>query len=177
MNFKFFNITIGAIYLYAFTILSQAGYDAYFGIPPHYLSYSIRENTIFLYGLVQGFWVSFLVSWYWYSIFIIAIALLWFYKKKYLFITSIILLVIFLYSAFDIGIHAGENRKVFLKFLPDCEYSQNVGKHIIPDLYDGKALVVPVDENNKMRGGFELKDFSDGECRVMIDLNFGEVNQ
>lgn len=150
----------------------QYGFNSYYGIPPNFIDFSIKENIIFFFQLSQLFLgISTANAWIWtiLIIFILIIALiikLFFNKFKKLF--SIILLLILgstLFGFYYFGDFIAKNNDLFYVLLPNCS-AIGPEKYIAPIIYNDKAIFITVDDQNNLKSGFIVKEISDLSCAI-----------
>lgn len=173
---------LGAIYLYAASILTAFGYNSYFDIPSGFISYSIRENTIFFYILFLSLklFVS-SVAWYIWVLLAVLIILSFFFKiiRIISYFLLILFLLIFLGSTIKLGENIAKDTKDFFVPATDCALVASTANYIIPNFYGGEAIFVPYSKNddgqNKMLGGFVVKDLSEADCRIIYSNNIGKI--
>jgi len=168
---KLWTIPAATIYIYALTILTQYGATSYFNIPANFISISPTENTIYAYNLFK-LALEFipLIKWWEWVIVVIVFCFALFYFRilgKILISTITILLILFLYNAVNFGEFLAENQTNFLTLSPECSSLGKGETYIIPVIDNGKAILIPIDENSKKIGNsFLVKDVAELSCKL-----------
>jgi hypothetical protein len=174
---KFWNIPIITVYLYAVAILTQHGFNSYFNIPSNFIEFSIKENIVYFFQLFQLALaiVGVMKFWMWIVVLVgaIVIAILCFFDYVYEIIFTSILIGGALVGSYYFGNFLAINTSTFYVPLSDCQLIGQ-GKYIIPVFYDSKAILVSIDENNKLGNGFMVKEMSDLSCKIELK-NIGKI--
>lgn len=181
---SFWKLPVLTIYLYAITILAQFGFNNYFGIPYNFVEGSVITNTIYVYTLVQlaigvfasmGFWgwFDFLVI----LIFAFAVIVMLFNRPgRVISGFAALIAIAFLWGSVSFGQLIAKTEPSFYVVPTDC-LSNVVASttYIVPNFYEGKAIVVPVDENKKIEGSFFLQDISSPACQLSKRYSVGPI--
>lgn len=173
-----------AIYFYTAAVLTQSGYLFYFGIPKSFVEASLKENIIFFYEfsiIAQG--IASLLSWaIWILLFLSAliIVLLYLYYdfwRSYFTVMGILSLFIILMGFFNYGKFLASAIPEFLVPSPDCSLVKNDARYIVPIVdISGQAVFVPIDQTNKLIGGFFVKNISNESCKLEVQ-NIGKLTK
>jgi hypothetical protein len=176
-------VSIGAVCLYVTTIFIQFGYNSYFSIPSEFISFSIRENTLFFRLLVEAF-LLFLASIKWWWILVVSIIIGgYFYAKirKLIGLAVIVFVGLFMWRTISLGELIAQNQSTFFVLADDCTAMGTSTTYFIPNFYDGKALLVPYtkeqSDTKKIGSGFIVRDLSELPCRVVYNYHFGKVEK
>ncbi len=172
---KFLGVfTILGIYISGITILIQSGYNAYFGIPSAFIESSLKENVLYFFQLFN-LWKSVvvLITWWMWVIFIVAVlVIIFFYFSHYIIRKMIIfaglaLAILLLLASYNFGGSWAADRTNFYILPHGCLTVDQKETYLIPTLYDGKAVLVPFDENTRrLKDGFMVKDISELPCMI-----------
>ena len=173
------------IYLYAITILAQFGFNNYFNIPYNFVEGSITTNTVYARTLVQLL-VSMFTSmgfWGWFN-FLVVLALvvdvvvMVFRKPGTIFSGILVLIAIaFLWGSVSFGNLVAKTDTSFYVLPAGCLSTAEASTtYIVPNFYEGKAMVVPVDENKKIAGGFFLQEITPA-CQLTMKYSVGPVTK
>lgn len=162
------------IYFWGATILFQYGYNSYFFIPSNFIEVSIRENIIYFFNLSQiaGGILSSFNFWKYFSLIILLLSLWIFYiisnfTKKIFLILVFILSVFLLYGSYNFGIFWAETRIEYYVIPNECLSLDNDMKYIIPTFFETKAIVIPIDENNRnINNSILIKEIADINCEI-----------
>ncbi len=176
--------SIGAICLYVATIFIQFGYNSYFNIPSEFISFSIRENTLFFRIFTQGL-LLFLASirWYLWMLIGILVALSFWSPKirKVVYLALIAFAAVFLWRTVSLGELVAKDQSAYFMLADDCTAMGTTTKYFIPNFYNEKALLVPYTKNqnsqNIMGSGFIVKDLSQLPCTVVYNYQFGKIEK
>ena len=78
------------------------------------------------------------------------------------------LAIILLVGSFGLGSFIAQQKKSFLVLPSACHAGDGGVVYVIPDIYEGKAILVPIDlkNNNKLGNGFMLIDISALSCKL-----------
>lgn len=161
-----------SVYFYAVTILTQYGYNSYFGIPSNFIEASIKENIISFFQLFRiGFIIVGLISWWmWIVVGLSGAIILYISSYKYKTVVSSILFALLgalLWSSYAFGGWVGANTTSFYIVPSKCIPIEEDKTYIISSFYDGKAIIVPIDQANKrIGGGFLIRNVSDLPCEL-----------
>lgn len=170
---KLWGLPTISIYLYGVTILTQYGFYSYFGIPSKYIESSIKENIIFFFQMfrlakdVAGF-----MKWWVWIMLVVAITVIFLlynseaWYRKILNVLGIMALLFLLYGTYNFGVLLGKTNTVFYVLGPECVSVEKPESYVIPDLTQDKLILIPIDENRKILGGFLIKDTSDIPCKI-----------
>ena len=169
---KLWSIPIITVYLYAVTILTQWGYYSFFSIPSDFVEASIKDNIVYFFTLFKvAEEVAGVLKWYVWAMLIFTILIVGFvYTFNYTYkrlITALgtLILIFFLINSYNFGNALAKNSILFL--VPDvgCSGISN-GPYIIPGISNNQVILVPIDKNNKMLGGFIVKNIPDLGCKL-----------
>jgi len=171
---KFITITVVAVYIYAVTILTRFGYASYFNLPTDFITSSLKENIIFFFQLSQ-LAISVLTSIHWWMWIVLGIVGLIIFAIYALFIhrTLIATLLVLaggislLFGFYHFGNLLAASTVNFYTLPADCPSIGPDAKYIIADIYDGKAIFVPIDaETRKLRNGLIVKEVTSLGCQM-----------
>lgn len=166
------NIPVLSVYFYAVTILTQYGYNSYFGIPSNFIEASIKENIIYFFQLLQiASEVAGIMGWWMWIVIILAVCVvLYLSNHRYQWVVSslgAILLGVLLWGSYNFGELIAANTTNFYVLPSKCASINGDGSYIIPSFYDGKAILVSIDRDNKRtEGGFLIRNISDLLCEM-----------
>jgi hypothetical protein len=167
---KFWTLPILAIYMYCLTILTQYGFLAYFNIPSSFIEVSIRDNAIYAYSLFEAIksliWIVQWWQWLIAALLFTAGSIFLHNFGKIILAGVTILMIIFLANAVRFGNALAQNQTNFLIMAPDCPPINGSRDYIVPSIYQGNAILVPVDKDMKIQGGFLLKAVSEMSCKL-----------
>lgn len=169
----FWSFPVLTVYFYAANILTQYGYISYFDIPSSFIESSIKDNIIYFFYLIKIAFNLFGLLSPWVLLIVIPVILmivvffdLW-SLRRLIYKWSPIVLLIFLYYSYDLGSKTAEYMETHLVVQAECLNLDNNFIYIAPDIYDSKLILVPVDKtNNKIKGGFFVKNSSDINCEI-----------
>ncbi len=177
MHKLFWSIPGLTIYAYATNILIQHGFYSYFGIPSDFINASITTNIINYFGLFQlvKATMGLIVWWMWFILVPIILVLVFLYYmdsryQKIIVTFGTLVLIFFLYTSFNFGIQLAKGSEFFYAPISNC-ISKDGTEYVIPGFYQDKAILVSIDPNNKMRGGFIVRDLAQISC----ELNFQRI--
>lgn len=180
---RLWSIPIALAYLYAVTVLTQYGYYSYFNIPTNFIDASISSNTIYTYSIATAAWQLIVsIPLLWKIVIGIAVAIasfisgIFFNNHKIIFVwIGTGLAGILLIGSFGLGGFIARDKKNFLILSPTCSITNQNVQYVIPDIYEGMAILVPIDpkNNNKIGNGFVLKDISTLPC----GLEYSEIGR
>ncbi|HBM46110.1 MAG: hypothetical protein UT05_C0007G0015 [Parcubacteria group bacterium GW2011_GWF2_38_76] len=158
------------VYLYGVVILTQYGYNSYFNIPSSFIDYSIKENFVFFYGLFNLILIFLgTISW-WTWLFVVLLVffsyIFYFEFGKIIKFTTIFLLLYALYSSYNFGYLLAENSSEFNTLTDSCSLLKDGNSYIIPNFYQGKAILASINSENKLIGEVSIKDLSDINCSI-----------
>lgn len=170
---KLLNLTIITAYIYSITILTYYGYVSFFNIPSSFVSASIQGNVIylfFLFGILKA--VTGLMAWWMWVIFgflMAIIAFIYYCNTWYSLIIKLLIAVpfiLFLISSYNFGGFLAANSKNFYILSSDCQSVGSDNSYIIPAMSETEAVLIPIDENKKMKGGFLIKNMAELSCKM-----------
>ena len=169
----FWSIPAITVYFYSANILAQYGYISYFGISTSFLESSLKDNIIYFFQLFKVIFSLFGLINAWYLLIIVPVILMIsiFYNpyswRKVAYFVSPILLLLFLWFSYDFAYKLASYTESYYVIAPECINSDKEAIYIIPDIYDSKLILVPVDKaTNRMKGGFFVKNSSDINCII-----------
>lgn len=164
------SLPVLSVYFYAVTILTQHGYNSYFGIPSNFIEASLKENIINFFQLFQiAFGIAGLISWWMWVVVALSIAIVLYLSNfKYKAVISSVLFAILgalSWSSYAFGGWVGANITSFYSAPSKCISMGEDKVYIIPSFYDGKAIIVPIDQTNKIiEEGFLIRNISELPC-------------
>jgi len=168
---KLLSIPIISAYLYGVTILTQYGFNSYFGIPSSYLESSITQNFVYFFQLFQlaSAVAGAMKWWMWLVIILGALTILFIYASHFIWqkiisFVAILLLCLMLYGSYNFGTLLGQSTPEFYVPVAGCVSLDQNTKYIIPSFYQGKAILVSITESNTLAGSVLLKDLSELGC-------------
>lgn len=168
---RLWSLPVISVYLYGITILTQYGFNSYFNIPSNFIEASIKENIIYFFQLFQlASAVAGLMKWWMWAVVIIAGLIIFFFFsfhslwRKLISFAGLLLLGYLLYGSYNFGIILAKNSAEFYVPAANCELLEKDTPYIIPSFYQGKAILVPIDENRKMTGSILVKDLAELGC-------------
>ena len=182
MRGRVWSIPAIAAYFYVATILAEYGYNSYFGIPPDFVRASLSENIIYFFQLLTAskdalgqigllMWVvvvvvaAFIVFLYYYH---------WLFKTIFGAIGTGIFFLFLLWGSFNIGKGAAINTTYFWVLSPNCLFAENGSEYIIPTISDSWVVLIPIDKQNTMKGGFLVRNINDIPCTLEYK-NIGKI--
>ena len=163
-----------SVYLYGITILTQYGFNSYFNIPSSFIESSIKENIIYFFQLFQlASSVAGLMKWWMWLVAILAILIITFFYnfsgyRKVIALCGTLLLGYLLYGSYNFGILLAKNTSTFYVPAQNCSSLDKNTSYIIPNFYQGKAILVSVDNNKKLTGSVLVKDLSEPGCSTEL---------
>jgi len=172
----FWSIPVLTVYFYAANILTQYGYISYFNIPSSFIESSLRDNIVYFFDLfkvISTITFNIVISIKWWLLLIVPVVLIiaafWdpyhWRKTKYLFLP--ILLLISLYFSYDFGNKLASYNENYNIVSPECINMDKENIYIIPDIYDTKLILIPIDKKtNKIKNGYLVKNSTDLNCIV-----------
>ena len=170
-----------AVYFYTATVLTEYGYASYFKIPANFISASLSDNIIYFFQLfTAGKYGIGLIRWYTWLILgliIVFIAFLYYSHhlwKKFFTLAGVIIFFLLLGGFFHFGEKLAANNAEFWVPASDCPPIGSDARYIIPSLNENVAVFVPIDQNNKMTGGFLVKNIADLPCKLEYK-NIGKI--
>lgn len=180
---KLLTIPIISVYLYGITILTQYGFNSYFNIPSNLIDASITENFIFFF---QMFHLASAVAgamkwWMWLVLVVSGLIVLLFYlsHKFWRFVISafgFFILAYFLYGSYNFGQLVAKTGAEFYVPSESCTALNSVARYIIPSFHGESAILVAIDENNKLTGEIEVKNMSELGCGTQ-KKNVGQIKR
>ncbi len=167
-----------AVYFYTATVLTNYGFISYFNIPSSFIDASLRDNIVFFYQLVTVYG-SILSEMRWYVGAALGLAagfimlLCWYGNVwKGIFTTiGTVLLLLYLTTFFKLGGIIAAAQTSFLVPSSDCSVGSS---YIIPVINGNQAVLVPIDQNHKMTGGFLVKNTADLSC-IIEQKDIGKI--
>lgn len=168
---KLWSIPVISVYLYGITILTQYGFNSYFNIPSNLIEASIRENIIYFFQLFQlASAVAGLMKWWMWAVVILTGLIIFFFFsfhsgwRKFISFCGILLFGYLLYGSFNFGMVLAKNTVEFYVPASNCASLDKDTTYVIPNFYQGKAILVPIDISKKMSGSILVKDLSELGC-------------
>jgi len=180
---KFWSIPVFTVYFYAANILMQYGYISYFGISSSFIESSIKDNILYFFDLFQIV-VIFIgqLKWWVALILILPVVIIvdlckrnsrW---RKFFNILLIILFISSLYFSYKLGGKIAEVNTNYMTVDANCVNYNKEYRYIIPDIYQGNIILVPINHENKIIGGYIVKDSSSLNC-LISNVNVGIIKQ
>ena len=167
---KLLSIPVISIYLYAVTILTQYGYNSYFNIPANFIEASLKENIIYFFGIFQlaSAIVGLMRWWMWVVVILAALIILFLFSlhsawRSFFSFCGVLLLGYFLYGSYNFGTLLAKSTSEFYVLSSNCN-SLEKDLYVIPNFYQGKAILVTIDSAKKMTGDVLVKDLSELGC-------------
>lgn len=170
---KIWAVPLTVAYVYVVTILTNYGYVSFYNIPPEFVEPSVRDNILLFDSLLKTLALFF-----------------WIPGRHLLIVIAVLGLVILIckYSSFNrvlwAALLAGSllalpwNATKFGRWIastktnyyipaPSCPPPGSDAKYVIPTFYDGKAILVPINQETKrINGGFLVKEASEMGCVI-----------
>lgn len=181
MRSRLWRIPAIAVYFYIATVLVEYGYAVYFNIPPNFLDSSLSDNIIFFFQLVTLSQYAAgqlgLLAW---IVVIVVFGGVWFIyhsNKFWRFIIGSVGTVLFfliLLGSYSFGKLIASTSTSFWIPSSDCQSIGKDNKYIVPQFFQSQAIFIPIDQNNKMVGGFIVKTLADLNCKLEFK-NIGRV--
>jgi hypothetical protein len=174
---RFWTIPVLAVYVYAVTVLTYAGYSTYFGVPADFVQASIASNALFasfmLHALVNSFlvmsWKGWLVLTFYTTIFLGCSYVFLFRPMKALSALLVIPALWFAWQSLSFGEALAKGNVYFYMPEKGCVTGFDANQKLIaPAFYDSNAIFVPIDDSNKMTGGFMMKDLTQLPCKLTL---------
>jgi hypothetical protein len=182
MKNRLWGIPAIALYFYIATVLVGYGYISYFNLPSNFISASLSDNIIFFFQLFEvGKYAIGLISWWvWFiaSVGALFIFFLCHFSKPWRVFFGVVGTLLFftlLWRSYDLGGTTATNTTNFLVPSADCPLASG-GRYIIPTILDTQAVLVSIDENNKMTGKFLVRDLTVLPCTLELK-NVGRVTK
>lgn len=183
---KFWSISAIAVYFYVATVLTDYGFLSYFNIPTNFIQASISQNIVFSYQYLTAYLIL-LREMHWYAwlglIIFVGIVLVLYYSifqyknhwKKALVAAFTVLWLLFLGTFFHLGAVIAANQTSFI--MPtNCSIGQDYA-YIVPSIDGNTTVLVPIDKNRKMTGGFLVRNTADLACTFAWKDIGGKVTQ
>ena len=162
-----------AIYFYTATVLTEYGFASYFGVSSNFIEASLKDNIIYFYQLfilTEG--VAGMVKWWAWAIIgvaaliIVASCYLSSFARGWFTFCGTALLFFCLMGFYTFGHFLAANTDIFLVPLTNCPSASQDTIYIIPVIDNGQAVLVPINQNNNMIGGFLVKNLTDLSCGI-----------
>lgn len=180
---KFWSIPVFTVYFYAANILMQYGYISYFGIPLSFIESSIKENILYFFNLFQIIIISIGQLKWWVALLMMLPVLIiidlckrnssW---RSFFNILLVILFISSLWFSYKLGGKIAEVNTNYMTIDSACINFDNNYRYIIPDIYQGDMILVPVSPENKLIGGYVVKDSSSLNC-LINNTNIGIIKK
>ena len=164
-----------SLYFYVATILTQYGFNSYFGIPSNFIEPSIRDNIILFYSLSKGLFYAIIhmsiLSWFVLLLPIFIFVILMFIIRIPNFIVKLVIWFLIIFSPFyfyRLGEEIAKTKTEFPVFVNECFIKKDNTVYIAPVFYQTSAIVIPVsnDDNHNIIGSFFLKEPTGPECEI-----------
>jgi|GEM_PF-1190819 hypothetical protein len=182
---KFWSIPAVGLYFYVATVLTDWGFLSYFNIPSSFVQASLSGNIIFFYQFIHST-LELLGSFHWYVyvaagfFFVVLVALYYlifqYNRRLKNTLVAIGTLILFLYlgTFFRLGNLIASTQTSFVVPV-DCSVGSAYA-YVVPMTDENETVLVPIDQNNKMTGGYLVKTTSDSSCTFEWK-NVGKVVQ
>ena len=166
-----------AVYIYVINVLAQYGWNIYYQIPSTFIDASIASNTTFMYMFIKGVLSDVKIHPFIYLIYFVVIVgatLIAVYLKgsKYFVITIVAILIGWRF--YDFGLTLAKVNDTFFVTESGCLSEATSTRYISPTIYQDEAVFIPIDQNNKMKGGFLVKNLTQMSCLTKI-AQIGQV--
>jgi len=162
-----------AVYFYGATILTEYGFASYFHIPYSFISASLSDNIIYFFQLltVVEAILGYMRWQMWLLVFVIVLTIVYLcYRHRFwrvLFgVVGMIILLVILLGSFNFGKTIAASTADFWVLPPGCLAAGLDGRYVIPAFYGENAVLIHIDQNNKMTGGFLVKNITSLACEV-----------
>lgn len=161
-----------AVFFYSATVLTQYGYNSYFGIPQQLIRASIADNIIYffqLFKLATGI-VGWMSWWMWIiaALLILIITLFWYlsnFPEIILTTITIILWSLSLLGFYNFGSLLAKSTTEFYVPSSNCSLIEQGFKYIVPVIYEDSAVFISIDSNTKkIKDGFLVKKLTELNC-------------
>lgn len=111
------------------------------------------------------------MKWWMWGVVVLAVVIITFFynfsgHKKFISLCGTLFLGYLLYGSYNFGMLLAKNTSEFYVPTQNCLTLENSTNYIIPNFYQGKAILIPIDGSRKMIGSFIVKDFSELECET-----------
>lgn len=180
---KFWSIPVFTVYFYAANILMQYGYISYFGIPSSFIESSVKENILYFFNLFQIIIIFIGQLKWWVALLLILPVLIiidlckrnssW---RNFFNILLVILFISSLWFSYKFGGKIAEVNTNYMTIDSSCIGSNTDYHYIIPDIYQGDMILVPVNKENTIVGGYIVKDSSSLDC-LINNINIGAIKK
>jgi hypothetical protein len=180
-NGLFWGIPAIALYFYSATVLTEYGYTSYFNIPSSFISASLSDNIIYFFQLFTvGKYEMGLMRWWAWIIVLFALVFILFLYYSHDFwrvLISVVGTVVFLLvlgGFYDFGKVVAASDATFWVTSASCPPIGSDARYVVPTSFGGQAVFIPIDQGNKMTGGFFVKNLADLPCKLE-QRNIGKV--
>ena len=162
-----------AVYFYTATVLTEYGFAGYFNVPSNFIEASLKDNIIYFYQLfilTKG--VAGMVKWWsWAIIIVIALIIIVLcylssFARGWFTVMGTVVLFLVLMGFYNFGHFLAANTDTFLIPSASCPSIGQSTTYIIPVIDNGQAVLVPIDQNNNIIGGFLVKNLTDLSCGI-----------
>ena len=179
----FYGLPIIPMYIYGITVLTQYGYNSYFGIPSNFISLLSAQNFVFYFQLYQlGGVIAHKIQWWmWIELIFTALIIYSSYMSSIVWqwiirVSGVVVFVYVFLHSYNLGQFVAQNTSVFYVSMNNCSLSHDQERYIIPSFYQDNAILVSIDENNILKGNMIIKKLSDLECGI-TKQNIGLIKQ
>lgn len=170
---KFWSLPFLTLFCYAATVLIQYGYLSYFNIPSGFIESSLKDNIIYFFILFKATFtvISLLKGWLLVGITLFTLVCAIFFTpyhwRRFIYVCVPLLLLAFVWFSYDLGYKLASYSESFNVVDSQCVGLDKDTLYIIPDIYDTKLVLVPIEKaTNKMRGGFFVKNSTEVNCVI-----------
>jgi hypothetical protein len=170
-----------AVYFYTATVLTEYGYASYFKIPTNFISTSLSDNIIYFFQLFTAvkYQIGFIKWWAWLILVFVILFIAFLYYSHYLWkktltLTGVVIFFLLLGGFFHFGGKLAANNAEFWIPASDCPPIGSDSRYIIPGFNESVAVFVPIDQNNKIIGGFLVKNLTELPCKLEYK-NIGRI--
>lgn len=181
---KFVTASFIAVFIYAITILTRFGYASYFNLPSDFVTSSLKENVIFFFQLSQLAVIVFtsIHWWMWIVLGIIGfviflVYIIFIHRTKLATLLVVGGGIALLFGFYHFGNLLAANTINFYTLPADCPSIGPDKIYIVADIYDGKAIFVPIDnETKKLKNGLVVKEVTSLGCQMEM-TNIGKIGK
>ncbi len=169
----FWSIPGIAIYVYVINILAQYGWNMYYKLPASFIDASIASNTTFLHLIISSIFELIKINLVGDLIFIIIVLLIIYASDKFNGKKSLIFLVTLMaffigWEFYDFGFNLAKVNGTFFVAESGCLPEASSTRYVAPIIYNNNAVFIPINNDNKMEGGFLVKDLSQMSCVIKM---------
>lgn len=181
MRSKMWSIPAIALYFYISTILYEYGEISHFNIPSSFISASLSDNIVYFFQLLTAskYAAGQIGLLMWIGVIAVVLFILYLYKSNYFWETIlgglgvVVFFSILFWGSYGLGKFVASQATMFWTPSVDCT-SLGEGRYIIPVTSNEQSVLIPIDENNKAKGRFLIKNLADLGCSIEYK-NFGKI--